>query len=181
MARVTTRLAEPPPASPLSNGTVRLLAVLLALSLALHAATIYTLFQVRSSARAQAILLAEEIEAARGSTMELRVPLKLPVPIAAEVPIRKTIQVPLDTTIPLDTTFNVPLNTPFGTYEVPVPIKGEVPIKLTAPVAIDETVTVSTTVNLDSTLPLALPVAETPLAGYLDRLQAALLAFADQL
>ncbi|MFO7170118.1 MAG: hypothetical protein DIU80_019005 [Chloroflexota bacterium] len=180
MARVTTRLPDSPPVPPI-NSTIRLLVVLLALSLTLHAATIYTLYQVRNTARIQVGALADELAAAEDEVLTLNVPVRLPVPVEADVPIRKTIRVPIETTIALDTTFNVPLNTPFGTYEVPVPIRGSVPVKLEAPVTIDETVTVSTTIAIDSTLPIELPVADTPLQGYLSRLREALLELGEQL
>jgi hypothetical protein len=183
--RGTIKLNDPaPPAlppAPALTRTVQILTLMLALSLALHAATIYTLWQARNAARTQAQALAAELDDAAGEVITIDVPLDQPIPIQASVPIRKTIQVPIDTTIDIDTRFTVPLETPFGTYDVPVPFKGQVPIKLTAPVTIDETVEISTTINLDTTLALALPVRETPLAGYLEQLRQGLLALAEQL
>lgn len=179
MERTTVKLGEPP--APAGAGVIRILAVLLALSLALHAATIYTLWQARNAARTQALALAEEIDAAGEDVIRVRVPLNQPIQVEASVPIRKTISVPIDTTIRLDTTFDVPVETPLGTYNVTVPFKNDVPIKLTAPVTLDETVQISTTIELDTELPLALPVSETPLAAYLARLRQGLLDLAERL
>jgi hypothetical protein len=177
--RRTTKLDDP--STPALTNTVRILTLLLALSLALHAATIYTLWQARNAARTQALSLAQELEAAAGEVITIDVPLSQPIPIQASIPISKTIDVPIDTSIALDTRFTVPLETPFGTYDVPVPFKGDVPVKLTAPVRIDETVAVSTTITLDTTIALALPVRETPLAGYIEQLRRGLLDLAEQL
>ncbi|HWQ12112.1 MAG TPA: hypothetical protein VNL77_04895 [Roseiflexaceae bacterium] len=179
MDQHAARPAEPHP--PAFAGAIRFLTVLLALSLALHAATIYTLYQVRETTRARALALADELGAAQDQVIRVSVPLNHPIPVQASVPIRKTISVPIETTIPLNTRFTVPLDTPFGTYEVPVPIRGEVPVRIDAPVTIDDTVLVSTTIALDTTLPLALPVRETPLANYIERMRRALLELADQL
>ncbi|MEN9938874.1 MAG: hypothetical protein RLZZ387_5453 [Chloroflexota bacterium] len=174
-----TRLDEPP--APAVNNTVRILAFLLTLSLTLHAATIYTLYQVRETARGQVSALAEALGDAGDDVIRISVPLNQPIPVVASVPIRKTITVPIDTTITLDTEFTVPLKTPLGTYNVPVPIRGDVPIKLEAPVVIDETVEIKTTITLDTTLPLELPVRDTPLAAYLEQLRQGLLDLAERL
>lgn len=179
MERKTVKLGDPP--APAGAGVIRVLAVLLALSLALHAATIYTLWQARSAARTQALTLAAEIGDAGQDVIRVSVPLNQPIPVQASVPIRKTINVPISTTIPLDTEFDVPVRTPLGTYQVTVPFKHDVPIRLTAPVTLDETVQISTTVTLDTELALALPVSETPLAAYLTRLRQGLLDLAEQL
>jgi hypothetical protein len=166
---------------PALTNTIRILTIMLVISLGLHAATIFTLWQARSAARAQALTFADEVRAAGESVVTLDVPLNQPIPIAASVPIRKTLQVPIDTSIDIDTTFDVPLRTPLGNYTIPVPFRGQIPVKLTAPVTIDETVQISTTIQLDTRLAIDLPISDTPLAGYLERLRQGLLDLASQL
>lgn len=166
--------------SPTSTRRVRLLMILLAISLILHASTIGMLFYGRLMLQAQARELATELERAQQQVIAVTIPIKLPVSVHTEIAVRKTISIPINTSIPLDTTFQIPINTPFGNYEVPVPIKGSVPVRMTTPVELDETIPISTTISIDATLPLELPVRETFLGEYLLQLRARLLDLAGE-
>lgn len=97
------------------------------------------------------------------------------IPIAASVPISKSVIVPIRATIPVSTVVIIPVNAGIlGTFDLDVPIRTMIPINLDVTVPISETVEIATTVPVDLDVPIRIPIAETPLAGYLENLDAAL-------
>jgi hypothetical protein len=115
------------------------------------------------------------------------------LPVVAEVPFHEKLDVPIVAAIPISTTVSVeqtlqlPIHTLLGdiTVEAPldveIPVAMTVPINLSVPVEISRTVSVSATVPLDLEVPLAIPIDETPLAGFLGELQSALLDLQTQI
>lgn len=158
-----------------SERMVPVLLMLLAVSFALHLATWTVILGVRNVIREQSDELAAQIGQAEAETFTLNVAVKRTVPIKTTVPVKKQITVPISTTVAIDQTFNVPVQTAFGNFSIPIPIKVDVPIRTNVPVNIDETVDVNTSIDLDMDVPISVPVAQTSVADYLERLRKALL------
>ncbi len=97
------------------------------------------------------------------------------IPISATVPISKSVVVPIRATIPVSTVVIIPVSAGIlGSFDLNVPIRTMIPVNLDVTVPISETVNVATTVPLNVDVPIRIPIAETPLAGYLDNLDMAL-------
>ncbi len=96
------------------------------------------------------------------------VKVKHDIPVQASVPFQQEIVVPIHTTIPVSTVVIIPVNAGLlGTFDVDVPIRTMIPVNMEVTVPLSRTVEVSTTVPLDLDVPIEIPLAETPLAGYL--------------
>jgi hypothetical protein len=147
------------------------LALLLLISLALHAWTIATLLNIRQTARNEMLALTSEIAAARTDTIELEVPINQRFPVNTTVEIQEDIVVPVDTTVNVNQQVSFPIATPFGNTVITFPVQATVPVSTTIPVTIDETFSISTEVLVDMRLPINLPIDETPIGGYLEQLQ----------
>jgi hypothetical protein len=92
------------------------------------------------------------------------------IPVATSVPFNEKITVPVQTTIPISTTVVVPIDLGITSYNLKVPIRTLVPIDLEFTVPVSRTIDVATTVPLDLAVPIEIPIADTPLAGYLESL-----------
>jgi hypothetical protein len=68
----------------------------------------------------------------------------------------------------------VPIDLGITSYNLQVPIRTVVPVDLTFTVPVSKTVEISTTVPLQVDVPIEIPIADTPLVGYLEELDAAL-------
>lgn len=156
-----------------------LLLIFLFISFAINFWTWVTLFRLRAVAREQLDALAVQLQSAQQDTVQFDIPVRQAIPISAEVPIEKSIAVPINLSVPINETFNVPLETPFGTYQIPVPIDVEVPISTTVPVEVSEVIAVSTIIELDLTVPIRIPIAGSPLEDYLNRLHREIIRLRD--
>lgn len=154
-----------------------LLASLLLASLALNLVTIFTLLRARAIARDAIGNLAAQIEDASDDVLQLEVPIKQSVPINVTVPLRQQFTVPISTTVPFDDVIPLPV---LGTT-INIPIQTQFRIRTEVPVDIDTTVPINTSINVDLTVPLNVPVRETPLAAYLERLRQSLLDMRESL
>ncbi len=97
------------------------------------------------------------------------------VPIAASIPFNEEVTVPIRTTLPISTVVVIPINAGLlGTFDVDVPIRTVIPIDLEVAVPVSWTVDIATTVPLNVDVPIEIPIADTPLVGYLEELDAAL-------
>jgi hypothetical protein len=151
------------------------LALLTLVSLALNGATILWSLYTRqitltalSGARATAADIGDE-------TFSYTIEVNRQIPVTASVPISKTVVVPIRATIPVSTVVIIPVDAGIlGTFDVDVPIRTMIPVNLDVTVPISETVSIATAVQLDLDVPIEIPIAETPLAGYLESLDAAL-------
>ncbi len=97
------------------------------------------------------------------------------VPIAASIPFNEEVTVPIRTTFPISTVVVIPINAgPLGTFDIDVPIRTVIPIDLDVAVPVSRTVDIVATVPLNVDVPIEIPIADTPLVGYLEELDAAL-------
>jgi hypothetical protein len=162
---------EPPQTLSMPSPLIIAMALLLLISLALHAWTIATLFNVRETARAEMLALRGEVAAARTDTIELEVPIKQQFPVNTTVQVQEDLVVPVDTTVNVDEQVRFPVATPFGNTVITFPVQATVPVSTTIPVTINETFPISTEVLIDMRLPISVPIDETPIGGYLEELQ----------
>ena len=163
-----------------SGCVVWVLTVLVLVSLALNAVTIFALLQARTLAKEQIVLLADQLQKAEGQDLTFDIKQTRGIPVQAVVPVQKQLSIPINTTVNIDQVLNVPINTPLGNTSINIPIKTSIPVNLTVPVAISETVTISTTFMLDGNVPVTIPMANTPFATMIRDLRQQLLALSQK-
>ncbi len=108
------------------------------------------------------------------STYDLEIPIRTTIPVDLEVPSGEGGTVSVRTTIPINTTTVVPVDLGITTNDLEVPIRTTIPVDLEVVVPISKTVHVATTVALDVDVPIEISIADTPLVGYLEELDAVL-------
>ena len=151
------------------------LAVLTLLSLTLNGMVIVGLLRARQIVL-DTVTEARAIVAGIGDdTFSYTFEVDQDVPIVASIPFNEEVTVPIRTTLPISTVVVIPINAgPLGTFDIDVPIRTVIPIDLDVAVPVSRTVGVATTVPLDVDVPIEIPIADTPLVGYLEELDAAL-------
>jgi len=162
--------------------TLIVLAALTLLSLALNGVVIFGLLQARqialdavTGARATVADTRALVTGIGDDTFSYTFKMQQEIPIAANIPFNEEVTVPINMTIPINTTVVVPINAGLlGTFDIDVPVRTIIPVNREFTVPISQTVNISTTVPLDVDVPIEIPLAETPLAGYLEELDAVL-------
>lgn len=151
------------------------LALLTLVSLALSVITILWSLYTREITLSVLAGARTTVAAIGDETLSYTFEISHAIPIEARVPISKSVVVPIHTTIPVSTVVIIPVNAGIlGTFDLDVPIRTIIPVNLDVAVPISETVNIATTVPVDLDVPIRVPIAETPLAGYLENLDAAL-------
>jgi len=150
------------------------LAALALLSLALNAAVILGLLRARQIVLGTMADVRTLVTGVSDDTLTYTLEVDQEVPIAARIPFNEEVTVPISTTIPIRTTVVVPIDLGVTSYNLKVPIRAIIPVDLEFTVPVSQTVDIATVVPLDVDVPIEIPIAETPLAGYLEELDAAL-------
>nr|HID13276.1 hypothetical protein [Anaerolineae bacterium] len=150
------------------------LAGLTSLSLALNAAVILGLLQARRIALDTVANARAIVTGISDDTFSYTVKVNQEIPIETSIPFNEEVTVPIKTTIPINTTVVVPIDLGITSYNLEVPIRTTIPVDLEFTVPVSETVDIATTVPLDVDVPIEVPIADTPLVGYLEELDAAL-------
>jgi len=151
------------------------LAALTLLSLALNGVVIFALLRTRQIGLGTVTDTRTIVGDVGAATFSYTLEVDQEIPIRISVPFEKDVTVPVNTTIPINTTVIVPINAGLlGEFNIPVPIQTIIPIELEIVVPISQTVEIATTVPLNVDVPIAIPIADTPLAGYLENLDAVL-------
>jgi len=165
-----------------------LLTLLTMVSLALNGVVIYGLLQAQrialdaQQAALKTVADARDIVSGIGDdTFTYTLKVEQQVPIAASVPFNEVVTVPINTVIPIDSTVIVPIDLGFTVYDLEVPIQTIIPVDLEFDVPINKTVDIATTVLLDVDVPIEIPLAETPLLGYMEEVDAGLARLEDSL
>ena len=159
-----------------------LLAMLTLCSLALNGVTIFALLQARQIGLDASQTALDTVTDARAmvtsigeDTFTYTFEVQQEIPISTSVPFDEEVTVPIHTTVPISTVVMIPIDAGLlGTFDVDVPIRAAIPVNVEVVVPISQTVSIATTVPLDVDVPIAIPLAETPLVGYLDELDAVL-------
>jgi hypothetical protein len=119
---------------------------------------------------------------------QVTVPVQMTVPISTSVvvPVQTTAPIKTSVVVPIDlgtTSYNrtVPIDLGVISYNLTVPISIVVPIDLEFSVPVSKTVDIATTVPVDLVLPIEVPIADTPLIGYLENLDAYLAKLEEKL
>jgi len=103
------------------------------------------------------------------------------IPVTASIPFSQEITVPINTTVPVRTTVVVPIDLAFTTYNLSVPINTVFPVDMEVTVPFSQTIDVVTTVPMDIEVPIEIVLADTPLIGYLQKIDAVLANVATEL
>ena len=166
-----------------------LLAVLTLLSLVLNGVVIAGLVRARQIALdgQQATLNAvadarSMVTGVSDDTFSYTFAVQQQVPIETSVPFNEQVSVPIRTTIPISTVVIIPVDAGLlGTFNVDVPVRTMIPVNLDVTIPISQTVDIATTVSLDLDIPIEVPLAETPLVGYMEELDAGLASLEESL
>jgi hypothetical protein len=151
-----------------------MLAMLTLISLVLNGVVILGLLRAQQVALTT-VADARAIVAGIGDdTFSYTFELKQEIPIATSIPFNEEITMPIKTTIPINTTVVVPIDLGITTYNLEVPIRTVFPVDLEFTVPVSKTVNIATTVPLDLDVPLEIPIADTPIIGYVEELDGAL-------
>jgi hypothetical protein len=154
---------------------------LLAISLLIHALTVARLLSVRSTLRAEVEQLADTVQATKQQRVRYNLPIDQRLPIDIDVPIKRSLDVPINTEVQIKQDVTLPVDTGFGVVNIPVPIDAKIPINTTVPISFDQTINISTTVPIKLDVPIQVDMGSNQIAGYLDRLYAALIELRDKL
>jgi hypothetical protein len=159
-----------------------LLAILTLLSLALNGVVIFGLVRARQIALEAQQTALNTVTDARSlvtgvgdDTFSYTFNVQQEIPVNASVPFNDEITVPIQTTIPVSTVVIIPVDAGLlGTFDVDVPIRTMFPVDLSVTFPVSQTIDIATTVPLDVAVPIEVPLAETPLIGYIEELDTGL-------
>jgi hypothetical protein len=157
------------------------LALLTLLSLVLSAMTIVELMWWRQYTLNEIADVRAIVRGIGGDTLLHNFEVDQEIPVVTRIPVSQEITVPINTTVPVETTVIVPIDLGLTTYNLTVPISAVLPVDIEVTVPVSQTVDIVTTVPLDIDVPIEITVADTPLMGYLDQLDAMLADVATQL
>jgi len=151
-----------------------LLALLTLLSLALNAVVIFGLLRAQQIGLATVADARAIVTGIGDDTFSYTFEVRQEIPIATSIPFNENVTVPIKTTIPINTTVVVPIDLGITSYDLEVPIRTIIPVDLEFTVPVSKTVDIATTVPLNVDVPIEIPIADTPIVGYLEELDAAL-------
>jgi hypothetical protein len=152
-----------------------LLAVLTLISLALSVTAVAGMLWLRQIALISVTSARAIIPDIGDETFFYTLEVEQEIPIAASVPVNEEVAIPINTTIPISTVVSIPIDAGvLGAFDIDVPVQAVVPVDLEFAVPINQTVDIATTVRLDVDVPIEIPLADTPLIGYLGKVDAAL-------
>jgi hypothetical protein len=159
-----------------------LLTILTLLSLALNGVVIFGLVWARQIALDAQQTALNTVADARSivtgvgdDTFSYTFKVQQEIPVNASVPFNDEITVPIRATIPISTVVIIPVNAGLlGTFDVDVPVRTMIPVNLDVTFPVSQTVDVATTVPLNVDVPIEVPLADTPLVDYMEKLDAGL-------
>lgn len=157
-----------------SNVITVVLASFIVISLGLQTLTIIGLLRVRNTTARQLEVSANDIARLRQQSVSYNFPIDQTVPLDTTVEIKRTVEIPINLTVPISETLEVPISTPFGSFDIDVPLQLEVPISETVSVTIDEDVPVSADVPVKTEIPIAIRLGDPPLGDIFRQFEEAL-------
>jgi len=158
-----------------------LLGAMTLLSLIVSGVVLVAFFRLRSAARDIVGDTRRLVADLADETFSYTVEVDQDIPLSTDVPFNEAVTVPINTVIPINTSVVVPINLRFTTYDLTVPINTVVPVDVEVTVPFSETVSITTAVPVDVDVPLEIAVADSPLIGYLQELDAMLEETEEQL
>jgi len=157
------------------------LTVLTLLSLALNAIVIFEFLQLRQAAHGVVTDARALITEISDDTLSYTVEVDQEIPVSTEIPFSESISVPINTVVPINTEVVVPVDLGFTTYKLTVPIETVFPVDMEVTVPVSQVVDITTVVPLQVEVPIEIAVSETPLARYLEDVNATLKRTEEQL
>ena len=153
---------------------VILLTVLTLLSLMLNGVVIYALVQAQQTMHGIVSDAREMVSQLADHTFTYTVEVDQEFPISTEFPFSQTMTVPVNTVVPVNTKVVVPIDLGFTTYRLTVPVNTVFPVDMDFTIPVSQVVDITTVVPMSMALPVEIAVPETPLAGYLEEVDAML-------
>lgn len=150
------------------------LTALILLSLILNAMMIAELMWWRQYILTEITDIRATISSISEDTLSYTFEVDQEIPVVAKIPFSQEITVPINTTVPVATTVIVPVDLGLATYNLKVPVNTVFPVDMEVSVPVSQTVDIVTTVPLDIDVPIEITIADTPLSGHLNRLDAIL-------
>ena len=145
----------PPHASRALRVVVAVCLITSLVSLALSAFMLYSLLDVRQTAREGLDAAVAALDSFGGQGFQYQYPINQEIPINADIPISQDLVFPVEGTFPINTTIEVPIQTGIlGTFMVEVPIDTSVDIATSVPIRVDESFHIETTVPVSMTIPI---------------------------
>lgn len=158
-----------------------ILGALTLLSLTLNVLVISQLLRARRTALNVISSTQGLLDEVASETFTYTVEVNQEFPVDASIPFSEEVTVPINTVIPVNTTVVVPVDLGVTTYQLSVPINTVFPVDMEMTVPISQTIDVVTTVPVNMAIPVAIPIDETPLVAYLDKMDTTLTQMENQL
>lgn len=148
-------------------------------SLVLNLAIIGALLIAFVAMRRVAGDVADQIDALGRTSISTSVRISQTVPVRVTAPINQRLIVPINQQVPVNASIAVEPDIPvIGKVKLDVPFNGTVPISVSVPVVLSQTLPIDAQVAVNVDVPVSVPLTGTPLKASLDRVVAALRAFA---
>jgi hypothetical protein len=157
-----------------SNIITTVLIVFIALSLLLHAITIGALLRVRGVINQQLDVSLEQLAELRQQKVRYTFPVDQTVTVDTIVSLNETVSVPLSMTVPLSQTIVVPIDTPFGPFDLDVPLNFSVPVSDTVQIPINKDIPFKADVPIATDIPVDLDLSASPLGDIIRQFEDAL-------
>lgn len=150
------------------------LGLLTVLSLALNVIVIYGITRIRETTHGIVVDARDLVDSLAEAKFTYTVEVDQTFPISTQFPFSQTVAVPINTVVPINTRVVVPVDLGVTTYNLRVPINTVFPIDMDFTVPVSQVVDVEMEVPVNVEVPVEVVIPETPLAGYLAELDAAL-------
>jgi hypothetical protein len=168
----------------MKRGYLAVLMVLTALtllSLALNGIVILEFLQLRQAAHGVVTDARTLVLEIADDTFSYTIEIDQQIPVSTEIPFSESISVPINTVVPINTEVVVPVDLGFTTYKLKVPIETVFPVDMEVTVPVSQVIGITTVVPLNVDVPIDIAVSETPLADYLNDVNATLKRTEEQL
>ncbi len=157
-----------------SNIITSVLIVFIVLSLLIHALTIGALVRVRGVINHQLDVSLAQMAQLRQQKIRYTFPVDQTVTVDTTVALNETVSVPLSITVPLSQTIVVPIDTPFGPFDLDVPLNFSVPVSDTVEIPINKQIPFKADVPINTDIPVDLDLSASPLGDILKQFEDAL-------
>jgi hypothetical protein len=165
---VTPRRESRPRSSAAMRIAVALALIISLASLALNAALIYALLQVRAMAADGLDSVIEAVDNFDGQGFHYDYRFEQVIPFSGDIPFKQDLVFPFEGDIPFNSTVEVPIDLGVQTLMIKVPINTSVYVDTEVPVSIDQTIHVDTSLPISMTIPIDIKSDDPMIQGLLD-------------
>jgi hypothetical protein len=164
---IVTRKESRPRSSAAMRIAIGLALIISLASLALNAALIYGLLQVRAMAAEGLDSVIEALDNFGGQGFQYDYHFEQVIPFSGDIPFQQDLVFPFEGDIPFNSTVEVPIDLGVQTLVVKVPINTSVHVDTAIPVSIDQTIHVSTSLPISMTIPIDIKPDDPAIQGIL--------------